>query len=149
VNIGDFWAYFRWLVVQSFGFALFPPVQYTLLALGLGFIVSAAWQKPYRPSLWRTRYWLIFTQLLFVPALAVIGTLYRVILDPTKPLPKENAVANWSINILVLLSLGLSFFWVYRMKGIRWFAFCVLAIQEVFVLGAMFIAGMSISGDWI
>jgi len=35
------------------------------------------------------------------------------------------------------------------MKGIRWLAFCVLAIQEVFVFGAMFMAGMSISGDWL
>jgi hypothetical protein len=49
----------------------------------------------------------------------------------------------------VLLSLLSIFLWVYRMKGIRWFAVCVLAIQEVFVLGAMFMAGMSISGDWL
>ena len=91
----------------------------------------------------------MLTQLLFVPALCVVGVLYRVAPDSTKVLPTENGVANWSINFLALLSFLSIFLWVYRMKGIRWFAFCVLAIQELFVYAAMFTAGMWINRDWL
>lgn len=126
-----------------------PGFRYALLVLCLGLIISAIWRKPFQRTLWKPHYWLVLTQLLFVPALCAIAVLYGVVPDPTKPFPKENAVADWSINILVFLSLLLIIFWVYRMKGLRWFAFCVLAIQEVFVFGAMFMAGMSISGDWL
>jgi hypothetical protein len=149
VNATNFWSQLQWFIAESFSIVRVPPLQYTLLVLCLGLIISAIWQKPFQRKLWRPQYWLVLTQLFFVPALCVIAVLYRVAPDPTKPLPKENAVADWSINILVLLSLLSIFLWVYRMKGIRWLAFCVLAIQEVFVFGAMFMAGMSISGDWL
>ena len=136
-------------MVESFAFVQVPPFCYFATILALGLLGSAAWQKPFQRSVWRPHYWLALTQLLFVPALAVVGALYRVVPDPNRPLARENALADWSINALVLLSLVSCFFWVYRMKGIRCFAFCVLVIQEVFVLGAMFLAGMSISGDWL
>jgi len=149
VNATNFWSQLQWFIVESFWIVRVPPLRNSLVVLCLGLIISAIWQKPFQGKLWKPHYWLVLTQILFVPALCAIGVLYRVIPDPTKPLPKESAVANWSINILVLLSLASIFLWVYRMKGVRWLAFCVLAIQEVFVFGAMFMAGMSISGDWL
>jgi hypothetical protein len=135
--------------VESFSIVQIPPLRYTLLILFLGLFISAIWQKPFRRKLWRRHHWLVLTQLFFVPALCVIAVLYRVTPDPNKGLPKENAVADWSINILILLSLLSILLWVYRMKGVRWLGFCVLAIQEIFVFGAMFMAGMSISGHWL
>src|SRR5690348_9289739 len=104
---------------EAFGVVRLIPVQCTLAILCFGLMVSTALQRPFQQKLWKRHYWLVLTQILFVPALCVIAVLYRVAPDPTKPLPKENAVANWSINILVLLSLVSIFFWVYRMKGIR------------------------------
>jgi hypothetical protein len=149
VNTTNFWSQFQWFISESLSVARIPPFRYPLVVLYIGLIVSAIWQKPFQRKAWKPQYWLVFTQLFFVPAVCVIGVIYRVTPDPTKPLLKENAVADWSINVLALLSALSIFLWVYRMKGIRWVVFCILAIQEVFVLGAMFMAGMSISGDWI
>jgi hypothetical protein len=47
------------------------------------------------------------------------------------------------------LSILLGGFWVYRMKGTRWFAFSLVAVLEVILLGAFFVAGMAVSGDWL
>jgi hypothetical protein len=35
------------------------------------------------------------------------------------------------------------------MKGFRWFAGSLMALMEVPVLGALFVAGMSVTGDWL
>ena len=149
VNATNFWSQLQWFMAQAFSIVGVPGFRYTLLVLCLGLIISAIWQKPFHRKLWRPHYWLVLTQFVFVPVLCVIAVLYRVAPDPTKPLTKENPVADWSINVLGLLSLLSIFLWVYRMKGIRWVALCVLAIQQVFVFGAMLVAGISISGDWL
>jgi hypothetical protein len=69
--------------------------------------------------------------------------------NPAEPLPKATPVGDWLIYILFYLSLALSVFWIYRMNGLRCFGLCLLAIQEIVLLGAIFAAGMSISGAWI
>jgi hypothetical protein len=91
----------------------------------------------------------VLIQFLFVPAVVAVGVLYRVSTNPTQPRPKVNPIADWTIDILFFLSLAQSLFWVYRMKGLRWFAFCLLALQQVFLFSAVFLAGMSVSGDWL
>jgi hypothetical protein len=40
-------------------------------------------------------------------------------------------------------------FWVYKMKGLRWFAVSLVGLLEVIILSASFVAGMSVSGDWL
>jgi len=35
------------------------------------------------------------------------------------------------------------------MKGLRWLSGSVLLLQEVMLMAGGFIAGMSVSGDWI
>ena len=35
------------------------------------------------------------------------------------------------------------------MKGFRWFAASLMALVEVITFAAIFVAGMSISGDWL
>ena len=117
--------------------------------LTAGLLASCAWQRPFGSGRWRRHYWLVLTQFLFFPAVVAVGVLYRVNTVPNQPRPKVNPVADWSIDILFFLSLALSFFWVYKMKGFRWFAFCLVALQQVFLFGAAFVAGMSITGDWL
>jgi hypothetical protein len=48
-----------------------------------------------------------------------------------------------------MLSLALAAFWVFRMKGVRWFALCLVIMLQLILLGALFVAGMAISGDWL
>jgi hypothetical protein len=35
------------------------------------------------------------------------------------------------------------------MKGFRWYATSLMVLVEVLTWGALFVAGMSVSGDWI
>jgi hypothetical protein len=149
VNATNFWPSFKWLLMQALSIVYLPVLDWILLLLGIGLIVSAVRQKLFQSGRWKWYYSLILTQSLFVGAVISVGVLYAVTRNPTQPLPKVNPVADWTINICFFLSLVLGSFWVYRMKGIRWFAFCLVALQELFLLSAMFIAGISITGDWL
>ncbi len=124
-------------------------VGFPCVLLTLGVVVSFAWQRWFGNGRWKHHYWLVLTQFMFYPAVVTVGVLYRVSTNPTLPLPKANPVADWTIDVLFFLSLALSFFWVYRMKGFRWFAFCIVGLQQLLLCGAMFVAGMSITGDWL
>jgi hypothetical protein len=35
------------------------------------------------------------------------------------------------------------------MKGIRWFAFSVVLMLQIILMGAFFVSGMAVSGDWL
>jgi hypothetical protein len=35
------------------------------------------------------------------------------------------------------------------MKGFRWYAASLMAMAQLITYGALFVAGMSISGDWL
>lgn len=150
VNTNLFWPQFKWLLMQALGFVGIPLFGWILIALFVGLIISAGFQNPFRRGRWKQHYILVFTHFFLFLVIIAVGVLYRVSFpDPRRPLPKENVVADWSLNILFFLSIILSVFWVYRMKGLRWLAFFMVAVQELFLLGALFVAGMSISGDWI
>ena len=60
-----------------------------------------------------------------------------------------SSTAGWVSGLLGWLSLALAAFWVYRMKGIRWFAFSVVAMLQIILMGAFFVSGMAVSGDWL
>jgi hypothetical protein len=136
--------------MQALSIVQVPLFGWILLALVSGLVISASLQNPFRSGRWKRHYFLVFTHCLLFLAIVLVGALYRAPFpDPTKPLPKENSVADWTLNILFVLSIILSIFWVYRMRGLRWLAFFVVAAQELFLLWALFVAGMSISGDWI
>src|SRR6266702_4429575 len=60
-----------------------------------------------------------------------------------------NSRASIAYGLLGWLSLALAAFWVYRMKGFRWFAFSVVAVLQIILMGAFFVAGMAVSGDWL
>src|SRR5215469_9790669 len=136
--------------MQAVDIVRVPLFGWIFLALVSGLVISAALQNPFQHGRWSHRYFLVFTHFFLFLAILSIGVLYRVPFpDPTKPRPKENTIADWSLNILFFLSVILSIFWVYRMRKLRWLAFFVVALQELFVLGALAVAGMSISGDWI
>jgi hypothetical protein len=35
------------------------------------------------------------------------------------------------------------------MKGFRWYATSLMALMELPIIGALFVAGMSVTGDWL
>jgi hypothetical protein len=95
---------------------------------------------------WRNSHWLIFTQLLFYPMVIGVGAAFRA--DTTGPI-RTNPMAEFILDAITITSLAGACFWIYRMKGLRWLASSLVLFQEVVLFGALFIAGMSVTGDWI
>ncbi len=149
MNTIHFWQHFTWMFTQGFGILGLPKVRLAFLLLIIGLFASIVWQRPFERGHWKNYYWLVLTQLVFYPAIIAIGTLYGVSSNPTRPLPKLNPFADLSLDVLFGVSLVSGIFWVCRMKGLRWFAFCMVLLQQLLVFGALFIASMSITGDWL
>lgn len=126
-----------------------PPACFiTMLAAG-----SLAWasqkQRPFTSGLWKRHYWLAFTHLLFFHCAIAVGVMW------------ENPWNNWNVghqaNLMVFRLVDWLFygsvvsyiFWAWRMKGFRWYAISLLTLFELPILGAIFVAEMSVSGRWL
>lgn len=147
MNAAQFWQSFQRFSLWSFEALSVPRVLVALAICSVSLISAFLWQRPFRREVWRGSYWLVFTQLLFVPATVTVGVLFPAGGLMPKPIP--NAVGRWWLDALWCLSLAVGCFWVYRMKRVRWFAASLVALQELLVVCASFIAGMSVSGDWL
>jgi hypothetical protein len=89
------------------------------------------------------------TQLLFYPLAIVIGAAFQASIHPrTEPL-QPNRLGEHLLDALTIASLVPAALWVYSMKGLRWLAVRLVILQETVIWGALFVAGMSVSGDWI
>jgi len=98
--------------------------------------------------LWKRSHWLVSTQLLFFPIVISIGVLYPAD-GPSYLRSTPNSTANHVCDFLGWLHWHWRLFWVYRMKGFRWFAVSVVTVLEMILMGAFFVAGMAITGDWL
>lgn len=84
----------------------------------------------------------------FVAAIAVGVCGANPITNPTIPHP-PSPIAEHVLDIVTYASVGSCGFWIWRMKGFRWFAASLLLLAEVITWGAFIVAGMSVSGDWL
>ena len=57
--------------------------------------------------------------------------------------------ADLCLDVLTYGSLVSCAFWVWRMKGFRWYAASVMLLVELPTWGAFCIAGMAITGYWL
>ena len=128
---------------------LLPPLL-ALFCLSTGNLIWAGIrQRPFRTGLWRPNYWLVVTHSLFFIAaigVAVLGA--NPITNPTVPHAPVSA-AEHCLDIVTIGSLVSCGFWIWQMKGLRWFAVSLMLVAEVITYGALFIAGMAVSGDWL
>lgn len=148
-SVIESWPYFRYLFLEGLGIVVIPPFGVAAVLLTAGMVASFFAQNPAKAGRWKHHYWLILSQLVFYPAVIAIGVIYASPRRPIDPLPKINPVAEGALDAITCLSLALGVFWVWRLKGVRWIAFFFVALQLLFLYGALFLAGMSISGDWI
>ena len=102
-------------------------------------------QRPLQNPSWTKSAWLVLTQLLFFPLAVLVGVLYHG--DATTRSPNPIGVA--ALDYVDYLSLGMAVFWVYRMKGLRWFTLSLVATIEVILFAVSFVCGMATSGDWL
>jgi len=138
-----FWTFSVW----SFGFLLHIPTFLAIFVLACLSLVLACWkQRPFRSALWKRSDWLVLMQLLYFPVVISLGVLYPAS-GPSFYHPESTA--SRVCGVLSGVSLVTAGFWVYRMKGFRWFGFSVVAMLQVILMGAFFVAEMSVSGDWL
>lgn len=127
-------------------FLLLPPIA----ALFIGATISSVWaglrQQPFRKHLWKRHHWLVLSHLCFFVAAIVVGLLWAN--NVSNPHPSSQAAKFW-LDVVTYGSLASCIIWTWQMKGFRWFAASLLASVEVITFGAIFVAGMSISGDWL
>ena len=138
-----FWRLSAWSIDALVGM---PPLLLLLLAACLSLALSFAIQRPFQNPLWRRSNWLVLTQLLFFPGVIFLGVLYHA---PEPSAFHGESTASRVYELMEVLSILLGAFWVFRMKGFRWFAFSVVAVLQVILMGAFFVAGMAVSGDWL
>ncbi len=101
-------------------------------------------------GLWKPVHWFVLTQPLFFVAAILIGTLYPAEVSPhTGFLHEAHYQAETALYVLFYGSLVSSAFWIWRMKGFRLFAVCLLAVFECFIAAGFFISLMAVIGDWL
>ncbi len=99
--------------------------------------------------MWKPYHWLALTHLLFFAAAIVVGVLgQNPITNPTIT-HSADETARLYLDVVTYGSLASCGFWISRMKGFRWYATSLMALAELITWGALFVAGMSITGDWI
>ena len=141
--VSQFWTLSVWSL-QSLLYI--TPLLILLIAACLSLVLAFWKQRPFQSPLWKSSHWFVLTQLLFFPIGISIRVLYPA---PSPSFYHASSVAGWVSGLLGWLSLALAAFWVYRMKGVRWFAFSLVAILQIILMGAFFISGMAVSGDWL
>jgi hypothetical protein len=148
MNHAEFWSRFQLFFLWGLQAWRIPPLLITGLA-SMTSLIFSLFRSPELKRRWRASYWLIFTQLAFYPLAIAVGVLYPAVSTSPFDRYRSNSHGEHILDALTLLSLGMASFWVYRMKGLRWLACSLVALQEVAIWGALFIAGMSVSGDWV
>ncbi len=130
-------------------FAIGSPFCLLFTIAAIVFVRKGLKQRPFRTGLWKPRHWLILRHLLFFPAAIAVGVLFANPLTGHGPAHPANRFAVLCLNTLGYGSLASCAFWIWRMKGFRWFAAGLMILMELPMGGAVFVAGMSVTGDWI
>lgn len=123
------------------------PFSLLVLLGAASAIVASVVQKPFSGGGWRRSDWLILTQLLFAPALLIVGVLYSA--SENSGLPQQNSMGQQLLSSLFYLSIVTAVFWLYRTRKQLWLSASLLAVLELLVIGAGFAAAVSISGNWL
>jgi len=147
MSFTQFAGQFRTLSVWSFEFLIHIPTLLAIFILAWLSLALAAWkQRPYQKGLWKSWHWLVLSQLVYFPVVISLGVVY-----PSSGPSFYHSESNAShvCGFLGWLSLVTGGFWVYRMKGFRWFGFSLVAVLQMILMGAFFVAGMALSGDWL
>jgi len=130
------------LSVMSFQLLLImPPMNIIFFGASMSLAFAILRQSPFQNPFWKTSHWFVLIQLLLFPAAITVG-----VLNPNAGL---DSIASTALDLLALLSLVLAAFWVYRMKGFRWFAFGAVTVLEMILMGAFSVAGMSVNCAWL
>jgi hypothetical protein len=130
----------------SLGFPFSWPLWLVTAALvaNLGLALMRMW--PVRRDRWRMKYWLVLFNFLFFPATVAIAVVGTVPIDVPQ---RKNLPALWTTEGMFYVAVLIGIYWIYRMKGLRWFALSIFLIQLWTLLFASFVASMALTGTWL
>jgi hypothetical protein len=113
-----------------------------LISLCATAVISFRRSSPLRHP--KSFYLLPLVLLAAFPLTIVFGERFAAI-SPATP----NKMGSLLLNGLELVALLFGIYCVYRAKGLRWFTAALVVAELWILLAAGFIAGMSVSGDWL
>ena|ERR1700722_8962830 len=148
MSLHEFAVRFGTYSIWSLEFLFLPQLLFAFLIATASLVTAFFRQRPLQSPQWRPSHWLVLTQLLFFPVVISLGVLYPA-QGPSSVQAIAHPTANQACDFLGWLSLALGTFWIYRMKGFRWFAASLVAVFELVLFGSFAIAGMAITGDWL
>ena len=137
-----FWRYSLW----ALGMLVTRPFCWISLAILISLCATAvvSFRRSSAPRHPKSFYLLPPMLLAAFPLTIAIGVLFAAP-SPASP----NKVGSLLLNGLEFVALLFSIYCVYRAKGLRGFT-AALVVAELWILvAAGFIAGMSVSGDWL
>ncbi|MGD1210851.1 MAG: hypothetical protein ABR973_05775 [Candidatus Acidiferrales bacterium] len=138
------WMYLRW----SLGFLYAPPFVYVTLLLAINFAAAVISQRPLRNPIWKRTYPFTIAQFLFFPATLAVAVIGRV--DWQQPhFPGPNYWGLRAEDVFAVSSVIVGSYWIWKMKGLRWFASSLALLQLWLLAAANFIAAMSLTGTWL
>jgi hypothetical protein len=107
---------------------ILPPLSIALALSAVSLFWAAIKQRPFKTARWQPAYWLVITHAVFflaAIAVAVLGA--NPITNPTVPHAPVLA-AKRCLDVVTLGSVASCAFWVWRMKGLRWFATSLMLV---------------------
>ena len=126
---------------------LLPPPAIVFALSAMSLLWAGTRQRPFRRRLWKPYHWLVICKFLFFVAAIAVGVFgANPIGNPTLPHPPKPWAEHW-LDVVGYGSLASCGFWIWRMRGFRWYATSLMVLLEVITAGAFFVAGMSVSGD--
>jgi len=132
----------------SLEFLFLPPALCATAPIFASLCMSIVRQQPFASDVWRKTYWVVIVQFLLFAGTITVAIVGWV--DWQQPIfPGPNRLGLRIVNALSLTSLLLGVYWVWRMKGKRWFATSAALFQLSMLLGAGFVAGMALTGTWL
>jgi hypothetical protein len=114
---------------------VFPPLSLLFIVSSVSLLRAAWTQRTLLTQHWKPHYWYVLTHALFFFAVITVGVVHA-----------DKFGVVW-LNTLMYGSFASCAFWVWRMREFRWFAGSLVALMEVPVLGAVFLVGISVTGD--
>ena len=138
----EFWDY----SLTALQFLLTPETRWVTCAIlvSLPIAALASFSEPSAFSGKKDLYLLPFVLLVGFPLSLAIAIVFAAP-SPSSP----NHVGSFLLNALDLLALLFGIYCVYRATGARWFTAAIVVAALWLLLGAGFVAGMSVSGDWL
>ena len=140
------WDALSWYFQESLGFLFIPETVWISVALVVHMLAALLVTAPFSARRWKPAYWRLLYNFLFFPAMFAIGVAFG---NTTGQVRQVHGFLLFAFYISFFGPLALGSFWIYKLRGVRWFALSIVLLQQWLLVGAAFLTGMALTGDWL